>query len=115
MDREPQFTGEGGPPLAQQPSPLDRVVWRTATSLETLLRWTAHWTLTKAAASASQPTSRCATGNIEPRPILPYTALVNRVGLGYDVHQLKTGRPLILGGVEIRTTPDSTAIPMPTC
>jgi len=26
---------------------------------------------------------------------------VNRVGLGYDVHQLKTGRPLILGGVEI--------------
>lgn len=26
---------------------------------------------------------------------------MNRVGLGYDVHQLKTGRPLILGGVEI--------------
>ena len=26
---------------------------------------------------------------------------VNRVGLGYDVHQLKAGRPLILGGVEI--------------
>ena len=26
---------------------------------------------------------------------------MNRVGLSYDVHQLKTGRPLILGGVEI--------------
>ena len=26
---------------------------------------------------------------------------MNRVGLGYDVHQLKTERPLILGGVEI--------------
>ena len=26
---------------------------------------------------------------------------MNRVGLGYDVHQLKKGRPLILGGVEI--------------
>ena len=26
---------------------------------------------------------------------------MNRVGLGYDVHQLKSGRPLILGGVEI--------------
>ncbi|HBU59585.1 MAG TPA: 2-C-methyl-D-erythritol 2,4-cyclodiphosphate synthase [Verrucomicrobiales bacterium] len=26
---------------------------------------------------------------------------MNRVGLGYDVHQLKEGRPLILGGVEI--------------
>ena len=26
---------------------------------------------------------------------------VNRVGLGYDVHQLKAGGPLILGGVEI--------------
>jgi len=26
---------------------------------------------------------------------------VNRVGLGYDVHQLKADRPLILGGVEI--------------
>ncbi len=26
---------------------------------------------------------------------------MNRVGLGYDVHQLKTGRPLILGGVDI--------------
>ena len=26
---------------------------------------------------------------------------MNRVGLGYDVHQLKNGRPLILGGVEI--------------
>ena len=45
------------------------------------------------------------TGNIEPRPSLPYTAgvnrAVNRVGLGYDVHQLKADRPLILGGVEI--------------
>ena len=53
--------------------------------------------------------------NIEPRPALPYTAGVNRVGLGYDVHQLKTGRPLILGGVEIPYAPGSTAIPMPTC
>ena len=26
---------------------------------------------------------------------------MNRVGSGYDVHQLKTGRPLILGGVVI--------------
>jgi 2-C-methyl-D-erythritol 2,4-cyclodiphosphate synthase len=26
---------------------------------------------------------------------------VNRVGIGYDVHQLKAGRPLILGGVNI--------------
>lgn len=26
---------------------------------------------------------------------------MNRVGLGYDVHQLKDNRPLILGGVEI--------------
>jgi len=26
---------------------------------------------------------------------------VNRVGIGYDVHQLKTGRRLILGGVDI--------------
>tara|TARA_B100001029_G_C15003409_1_gene419565 strand:- start:401 stop:880 length:480 start_codon:yes stop_codon:yes gene_type:complete len=26
---------------------------------------------------------------------------MNRVGLGYDVHQLKEDRPLILGGVEI--------------
>ncbi|MDP6905596.1 MAG: 2-C-methyl-D-erythritol 2,4-cyclodiphosphate synthase [Verrucomicrobiota bacterium] len=26
---------------------------------------------------------------------------MNRVGLGYDVHQLIEGRPLILGGVEI--------------
>ena len=26
---------------------------------------------------------------------------MNRVGLGYDVHQLKDDRPLILGGVEI--------------
>ena len=26
---------------------------------------------------------------------------MNRVGLGYDVHQLKEGRPLILGGVKI--------------
>ena len=26
---------------------------------------------------------------------------MNRVGIGYDVHQLKTGRPLILGGVVI--------------
>ncbi len=27
---------------------------------------------------------------------------MNRVGIGYDVHQLKTGRPLILGGVVIK-------------
>ena len=27
---------------------------------------------------------------------------MNRVGLGYDVHQLKDNRPLILGGVEIQ-------------
>jgi len=26
---------------------------------------------------------------------------VNRVGIGYDVHRLKEGRPLVLGGVEI--------------
>tara|TARA_B100001123_G_scaffold229481_1_gene258122 strand:- start:1762 stop:2241 length:480 start_codon:yes stop_codon:yes gene_type:complete len=26
---------------------------------------------------------------------------VNRVGIGYDVHRLKEGRPLILGGVNI--------------
>jgi len=26
---------------------------------------------------------------------------MNRVGIGFDVHQLKTGRPLILGGVVI--------------
>lgn len=26
---------------------------------------------------------------------------MNRVGIGYDVHQLKAGRPLILGGVVI--------------
>ena len=26
---------------------------------------------------------------------------MNRVGIGYDVHSLKKGRPLILGGVEI--------------
>ena len=26
---------------------------------------------------------------------------MNRVGIGYDVHQLKVGRPLILGGVVI--------------
>ena len=26
---------------------------------------------------------------------------MNRVGIGYDLHQLKTGRPLILGGVVI--------------
>ncbi len=26
---------------------------------------------------------------------------MNRVGIGYDVHQLKAGRPLILGGVTI--------------
>ena len=30
---------------------------------------------------------------------------MNRVGLGYDVHQLKEGRPLILGGVEIPHEP----------
>ena len=33
-----------------------------------------------------------------PCPTLP---AMNRVGIGYDVHQLKTGRPLILGGVVI--------------
>ena len=27
---------------------------------------------------------------------------MNRIGIGYDVHQLKTGRPLILGGVVIK-------------
>ena len=27
-----------------------------------------------------------------------------RVGIGYDVHQLTTGRPLIIGGVEIPHT-----------
>ncbi|MDP7011330.1 MAG: 2-C-methyl-D-erythritol 2,4-cyclodiphosphate synthase [Verrucomicrobiota bacterium] len=27
---------------------------------------------------------------------------MNRVGIGYDVHRLKEGRPLILGGVEIQ-------------
>ena len=26
---------------------------------------------------------------------------MNRIGIGYDVHQLKAGRPLILGGVVI--------------
>ena len=26
---------------------------------------------------------------------------MNRVGIGYDVHQLKKGRPLVLGGVDI--------------
>ena len=26
---------------------------------------------------------------------------MNRVGIGYDVHRLKKGRPLVLGGVEI--------------
>ena len=26
---------------------------------------------------------------------------MNRVGIGYDVHRLKEGRPLVLGGVEI--------------
>ena len=35
-----------------------------------------------------------------PFPLL-YTATVNRVGIGYDVHQLKAGRPLVLGGVTI--------------
>jgi 2-C-methyl-D-erythritol 2,4-cyclodiphosphate synthase len=29
---------------------------------------------------------------------------VNRVGIGYDVHQLVTGRKLILGGVELMHT-----------
>ena len=33
-----------------------------------------------------------------PCPTLP---AMNRVGIGYDVHQLKAGRPLILGGVVI--------------
>jgi 2-C-methyl-D-erythritol 2,4-cyclodiphosphate synthase len=32
---------------------------------------------------------------------LHYTHPMNRVGIGYDVHRLKEGRPLILGGVEI--------------
>ena len=34
---------------------------------------------------------------------MPCTTLpaMNRVGIGYDVHQLKAGRPLILGGVVI--------------
>ena len=35
-----------------------------------------------------------------PFPLL-YTTAVNRVGIGYDVHQLKAGRPLVLGGVTI--------------
>lgn len=35
------------------------------------------------------------------RHYLPQTAWVNRVGIGYDVHRLKKGRPLVLGGVEI--------------
>ena len=26
---------------------------------------------------------------------------MNRIGIGYDVHRLKEGRPLVLGGVEI--------------
>lgn len=36
-------------------------------------------------------------------PLFPlhYTAQVNRVGIGYDVHKLKAGRQLILGGVSI--------------
>ena len=32
---------------------------------------------------------------------LHYTRRMNRVGIGYDVHRLKEGRTLILGGVEI--------------
>src|SRR5690242_440536 len=32
---------------------------------------------------------------------LPYSALMNHVGIGYDVHPLVAGRKLILGGVEI--------------
>ena len=31
----------------------------------------------------------------------PTLSVMNRVGIGYDVHQLKAGRPLILGGVVI--------------
>ncbi|MYF63132.1 MAG: 2-C-methyl-D-erythritol 2,4-cyclodiphosphate synthase, partial [Rhodothermaceae bacterium] len=27
--------------------------------------------------------------------------MVSRVGIGYDLHQLVEGRPLILGGVQI--------------
>lgn len=30
-----------------------------------------------------------------------YSALMTRVGIGYDVHPLVAGRPLILGGVDI--------------
>lgn len=35
-------------------------------------------------------------------------------GIGYDVHRLVTGRPLILGGVEIPTRLASTATRMRT-
>ena len=34
----------------------------------------------------------------------PYVNTMMRVGLGYDIHALTTGRPLILGGVEISHT-----------
>ena len=35
------------------------------------------------------------------RHYLPQTVCVNRVGIGYDVHRLTEGRPLVLGGVKI--------------
>jgi 2-C-methyl-D-erythritol 2,4-cyclodiphosphate synthase len=36
--------------------------------------------------------------------VTPYTARMNHVGIGYDVHQLVEGRRLVLGGVEIPHT-----------
>ena len=46
MDREPQFTGEEAPTAwLNNPARSIELFGEPATSLETLLRWTAHWTL----------------------------------------------------------------------
>ena len=46
MDREPQFTGEEAHTAwLNNPARSIELFGEPATSLETLLRWTAHWTL----------------------------------------------------------------------
>ena len=53
-------------------------------------------------AAATLPAAR---HRLAPPFPLHYNAAVNRVGIGYDVHQLKAGRPLILGGVTLPYDP----------
>ena len=101
MGCEPKFIGKRHPPPGSTTQPA-----RSSCLTSRPPHWKPSFAgrrtgrCTRVAASANRPISKCAT-EILSRARLPYTAGVNRVGLGYDVHQLKTGQPLILGGVEI--------------